>query len=404
MGIVVQKFGGTSVSSAEKREQVVRKIKHAVDEGSRVVVVVSAMGRAGEPYATDTLIGLAREISKQIRPRELDLLMSCGEIISSVIMVQTLRSHGLDAVALTGAQAGIVTDYHFNNAHIKEVHPAKILKLLDEGKIVVVAGFQGATGDGEITTLGRGGSDTTAAALGVALKADVVEIYTDVDGVMTADPRMVPQAKPLDTLTYQELCEMAHLGAKVVHPRAVEIAMEGRIPLRVRSTFADGPGTLVADGAPIGSIEIRRDKIVTGLAHLAGMALVTIRSKDDLNENGMVLDVFEIMADSGISVDMIQVAPYQIRFIIDEQRMEQAEQVLSRTGLDVTIEPGFAKVAIVGSGMRGVPGVMAKMVKGLRQAEIAIYHSVDSHTNIACLVKQEAMSKALQALHFQFLN
>ncbi len=404
MGIVVQKFGGTSVSSAEKREQVVRKIKHAVDEGSRVVVVVSAMGRAGEPYATDTLIGLAREISKQIRPRELDLLMSCGEIISSVIMVQTLRSHGLDAVALTGAQAGIVTDYHFNNAHIKEVHPAKILKLLDEGKIVVVAGFQGATGDGEITTLGRGGSDTTAAALGVALKADVVEIYTDVDGVMTADPRMVPQAKPLDTLTYQELCEMAHLGAKVVHPRAVEIAMEGRIPLRIRSTFADGPGTLVADGAPIGSIEIRRDKIVTGLAHLAGMALVTIRSKDDLNENGMVLDVFEIMADSGISVDMIQVAPYQIRFIIDEQRMEQAEQVLSRTGLDVTIEPGFAKVAIVGSGMRGVPGVMAKMVKGLRQAEIAIYHSVDSHTNIACLVKQEAMSKALQALHFQFLN
>ena len=404
MGIIVQKFGGTSVSSADKREQVVRKIKNAVDEGLQVVVVVSAMGRVGDPYATDTLIGLAREISKQIRPRELDLLMSCGEIISSVIMVQTLRSHGLDAVALTGAQAGIITDYHFNNAHIKEVHPARILKLLDEGKIVVVAGFQGVTGDGEITTLGRGGSDTTAAVLGVALKAEVIEIYTDVDGVMTADPRMVPQAKPLDSLTYQELCEMAHLGAKVVHPRAVEIAMEGRIPLRIRSTFADGPGTLVADGAPIGSIEIRRDKIVTGLAHLAGMALVTIQSKDDLNENGMVLNVFEIMADSGISVDMIQVAPYQIRFIIDEQRMDQAEQVLSRTGLDVTIEPGFAKVAIVGSGMRGVPGVMAKMVKGLRQAEIAIYHSVDSHTNIACLVKQEVMSKALQALHFQFLN
>ena len=404
MGIIVQKFGGTSVSSADKREQVVRKIKNAVDEGLQVVVVVSAMGRVGEPYATDTLIGLAREISKQIRPRELDLLMSCGEIISSVIMVQTLRSHGLDAVALTGAQAGIITDYHFNNAHIKEVHPARILKLLDEGKIVVVAGFQGVTGDGEITTLGRGGSDTTAAVLGVALTAEVIEIYTDVDGVMTADPRMVPQAKPLDRFTYQELCAMAHLGAKVVHPRAVEIAMEGRIPLRIRSTFADGPGTLVADGAPIGSIEIRRDKIVTGLAHLAGMALVTIQSKDDLNENGMVLNVFEIMADSGISVDMIQVAPYQIRFIIDEQRMDQAEQVLSRTGLDVTIEPGFAKVAIVGSGMRGVPGVMAKMVKGLRQAEIAIYHSVDSHTNIACLVKQEVMSKALQALHFQFLN
>lgn len=402
MAIIIQKFGGTSVSTVEKRQQVAAKVKNALDQGWKVVVVVSAMGRSGDPYATDTLIGLASGAFKQVKPRELDLLMSCGEVIASVVMVQSLRAIGIQAVAFTGAQAGIITDHHFNNAHIQEIHPSNIVKALDEGKVAVVAGFQGVTSDGDITTLGRGGSDTTGVALGVALKADMVEIYTDVDGVMTADPRMVPQAQPLESMTYQELCEMAHLGAKVVHPRAVEIAMEGRIPLRIRSTFSDNPGTLVTDGAPIAKIEIRRDKTVTGLAYLSGMALVKITSQTDLNQSGLVLKIFETMADAGISVDMIQVAPLQIQFIIDEQFQEPTRQILTGSGFDVAIEPGFAKVAIVGSGMRGVPGVMARMVKGLRQADIAIFHSTDSYTNIACLVKQEVMSLALQALHKEF--
>lgn len=402
MRVIVQKFGGTSVAKPEGREQVVKKVREAINQGYGVVVVVSAMGRAGDPYATDTLIGLARGVLKHVKPRELDLLMSCGENISTVVMVQTLKANGIEAKAFTGGQAGIITDHNFNNARIVEIKPDNLFRCLEEGKVAVVAGFQGITADGEVTTLGRGGSDTTGAALGVALKAEVVEIYTDVDGIMTADPRLVPQAKPLTEMTYSEVCEMAHLGAKVVHPRAVEIAMEGRVPLRIRSTFSDNLGTLICDGNNIGQVEIRSDKVVTGLAHISEMALVKIQSDEDMNKNGQVLEVFQLMAKAGISVDMIQVSPNQIGFILNEDYSDRAKEVLAGLGLHISAEKGFAKVAIVGSGMRGVPGVMARMVKGLQRAGISIYHSTDSHTNIACLVKREEMCNALQALHDEF--
>lgn len=402
MRVIVQKFGGTSVAKPEGREQVVKKVREAINQGYGVVVVVSAMGRAGDPYATDTLIGLARGVLKHVKPRELDLLMSCGENISTVVMVQTLKANGIEAKAFTGGQAGIITDHNFNNARIVEIKPDNLFRCLEEGKVAVVAGFQGITADGEVTTLGRGGSDTTGAALGVALKAEVVEIYTDVDGIMTADPRLVPQAKPLTEMTYSEVCEMAHLGAKVVHPRAVEIAMEGRVPLRIRSTFSDNLGTLICDGNNIGQVEIRSDKVVTGLAHISEMALVKIQSDEDMNKNGQVLEVFQLMAKAGISVDMIQVSPNQIGFILNEDYSDRAREVLAGLGLRISAEKGFAKVAIVGSGMRGVPGVMARMVKGLQRAGISIYHSTDSHTNIACLVKREEMCNALQALHDEF--
>ncbi|HYH02064.1 MAG TPA: aspartate kinase, partial [Bacillota bacterium] len=357
MRIIVQKFGGTSVATPEGRFQVAARVKEALDRGLQVVVVVSAMGRFGQPYATDTLIRLVRDIEPQVEARELDLLMSCGEIISTVVMVQTLKTNGIEAAAFTGGQAGILTNHVFNNARIQEIKPAMLLGCLEEGKVAVVAGFQGMTASGEITTLGRGGSDTTGAALGVALKAEEVEIYTDVEGVMTADPRLVPQAKPLEVITYQEICEMAHLGAKVIHPRAVEIAMEGRIPLRIRSTFSQSKGTLITDGAPLNRIEIRDDKHVTGLAHIAEMALVKIRSAMDINENGVAVRVFELMAEAGISVDMIQVAPNQIGFIIKQDLAERARQVLEGLALEVAVEAGYAKVAIIGTGMRGVPGV-----------------------------------------------
>jgi aspartate kinase len=400
--VIVQKFGGTSVAAPDGRDRVATKIKEALQQGYKLVVVVSAMGRTGDPYATDTLINLAREVFKQVRPRELDLLMACGEIISTVVMVQTLKSHDIEAMAFTGGQAGIITDHQFNNARIIEIKTDNLRQCLEEDRIAVVAGFQGITSDGEVTTLGRGGSDTTAAALGVALNAEVVEIFTDVDGVMTADPRLVPQAKALTAMTYNEVCEMAHLGAKVVHPRAVEIAMEGRIPLRIRSTFSDFTGTLITDAISIHRTEIKGDKVVTGLAHMGEMAFVKIRSGDDLNDTGRMLEIFRWMAEAGISVDMIQASPHEVGFIIKEDLVERAADVLQPLPLDLKISAGFAKVAIVGTGMRGVPGVMARMVQGLQKQRIAIYHSADSHTNIACLVKQEEMSKALQALHDEF--
>ncbi len=402
MRVIVQKFGGTSVATAEGREHVVKKVQEALIQGCGVVVVVSAMGRSGDPYATDTLIGLAKGVLKNVKSRELDLLMTCGENISTVVMVQTLKKHGIEASAFTGGQAGIYTDHHFGSARIMEIKPENLWRCLEQNRVAVVAGFQGMTPEGEITTLGRGGSDTTGAALGVALNAEVIEIYTDVDGVMTADPRLVPQAKPLAVMTYNEVCEMAHLGAKVIHPRAVEIAMEGRVPLRIRSTFSDNRGTLITDGTSIGNIEIRGDKVVTGLAHISEMALVKFESDQDMNANGRVMEVFQTMAGAGISVDMIQVAPFNIGFIIKEDLAERANEALGKLGIKYAMEKGFAKVAIVGSGMRGVPGVMARMVRGLQQAKIAIYHSTDSHINIACLIRREDMCNALQALHEEF--
>ncbi len=402
MRVIVQKFGGTSVATADGRRKVAEKVKEALEQGYQVVVVVSAMGRNNDPYATDTLIGLARGVNKQVKPRELDLLMSCGENISTVVIVQILESLNIKASAYTGGQAGIITDNHFNNARILEIKPDNLWKCIRERRVAVVAGFQGVTADGDITTLGRGGSDTTATALGVALKAELIDIFTDVEGVMTADPRLVPQAKSLTTMTYNELCEMAHLGAKVVHPRAVEIAMEGRVPLRIRSTFSDSMGTLITDGISIGEIEIKGDKIVTGLAHMAEMALVIIGSHEDLNANGRVLEIFQMMADAGISVDMIHVTPFEIGFIIKEDLMEQAKEILQQLPLEIKIDKSYAKVAIVGTGMRGIPGVMARMAKSLQAEQIPIFHSADSHTNIACLVRQSDMVKALRSLHQQF--
>lgn len=402
MRILVQKFGGTSVASTEGRRAVVGKVKEAVASGFLPVVVVSAMGRAGDPYATDTLLKLAGMEGGRPEPRELDLILSCGETIAVVVVVQALKSAGLDAVAFTGGQAGIMTDNLFGNARILEIRPEALVNTLSDGKVAVVAGFQGVAPGGDVTTLGRGGSDTTAAALGAALKAELVEIFTDVDGVMTADPRLVPHAKPMTTMTYAEICEMAHLGAKVVHPRAVEIAMEGRVPLRIRSTFSAAEGTLITDGRSLAGVEIRSDRVVTGLAHVGQVALVKITTEQDVNETGKAVEIFNTMANAGISVDMIHVSPLAVNFIVNEDRVPNAIALLKGLGLNVEAEPALAKVSVVGAGMRGVPGVMARVVSGLNRVGVAILQSADSHTNISCLVRMAEMVRALEALHDEF--
>ncbi|MGQ9778544.1 MAG: aspartate kinase [Bacillota bacterium] len=402
MAIVVQKFGGTSVATPEARQAVIGKIREAMAQGYTPVVVVSAMGRAGQPYATDTLIGLVKNGETPPFPRELDLLMACGEIISVAVMVQALRGAGIEAVGLTGGQAGIITDANYGEARILEVRPETLLRALREGKVPVVAGFQGVTAEGEITTLGRGGSDTTAAALAVALGAELLEIFTDVDGVMTADPRLVPEAKPLAVMTYAEICEMAHLGAKVVHPRAVEIAMGARVPIRIRSTFSSSPGTLITDGRPEVGVEIKADKVVTGIAHRAGVGLVKVTTEEDVNATGRVVDIFAVLAEAGISVDMIHVSPLAVSFIVEEEKLVRATELLGSLGVTVQTSAGLAKVSVVGAGMRGVPGVMARVARALNQAGIAILGSADSHTNISCLVKAEEMPRAAEALHREF--
>ena len=247
MRILVQKFGGTSVRSIKMREAAIEKVLSAQKNGYAPVVVVSAIGREGDPYATDTLIGYAgTEAGGQINPREKDLLMSCGEIISAVVMATAFKAHGVAARAVTGWQAGIYTNDCFGNASYFDVDTARLYEMLDAGVIPVVTGFQGITSSGDVTTLGRGGSDTTAAILGAALRAEAVEIYTDVDGVMTADPRLLPEARVISDVSYNEVFQMADHGAKVIHTKAVEIAMRGNVPLVVRNTSNNRAGTRIS--------------------------------------------------------------------------------------------------------------------------------------------------------------
>ncbi len=402
MRIIVQKFGGTSVSAPGQREAAVNHVFEAISQGFRPAVVVSAMGRAGEPYATDTLLTLAEAVGPRTNSRELDLIAACGEIISAVVMVNTLRARGIEACAFTGAQAGIFTDHNHTAAGIIRLNPARIVQALEAGKVAVVAGFQGVTEDGETTTLGRGGSDTTAAAMGVALRAEVIEIYTDVEGVKTADPRIVPEAKTIDQITYHEISQMAHEGAKVVHPTAVEIAMSKNIPLRVRSTFSSSLGTLIT-AAPREEgawLELRASKVITGVTHMPGMAQIRVDTPD--GDHAEELRIFTALADAGVSVDLINVSPERKSFIVKEDAADRARAVLSDLGFQVVLKRGCAKVSVVGTGMRGVPGVMANVVKGLVKAGVRILQTSDSHLTISCLIEQADMEKAVRALHEQF--
>lgn len=394
MKLIVQKFGGTSVATPEGREKAIERVLEAKERGFAPVVVVSAMGRNGAPYATDTLINLVREIDRDVEARELDLLTACGEIISSVVMAQSIKAKGYPATALTGGQAGIKTDANFGNAQILEIDPNPITRLAKAGKIVVVAGFQGVTEDGGITTLGRGGSDTTATALGVALKAEEVEIYTDVDGVMTVDPRVVPEARILDRITYREICEMAHQGAKVIHPRAVEIAMTEQVPIRIKNTFSDAEGTLIAQGAA--------ERVITGLAHLTDLVQVGVALNNGKSSRANEVEVFKLLADNGISIDMISVLPKGIYFTVKEEAAEKATGVLREAGFEFTLEKDCGKLSVIGAGMTNVPGVMANLMDTLHRAGVEILQTSDSAITISFLVPMEQLNRAVQLLHNKF--
>lgn len=401
MKYLVQKFGGTSLASPELREQVVRKIISAKNEGYTPVVVVSAIGRQGDPYATDTLLKFVGGINSNISPKELDNLMACGEIISGVAMVATLEKHGHKAVFLTGGQAGIITDNKHNDAHIIEIKPKFIHKYAAEGMTVIVAGFQGQTEDGMVTTLGRGGSDTSAAALGVALNAEAIDIYTDVEGIMTADPRIVEDAKVLDVITYNEICQLAHEGAKVIHPRAVEIAMQKNIPLRVKCTFSDAPGTLVTSSMDDRTVEIKKDRIITGITHIPSVTQLKIYTSEIEAEQPQ-LKIFKAMALSGISVDFINIHPDVVIYTVKDNVSDKAVQILENMGFSPVVTPNCAKVSAVGAGMAGVPGVMASIIEALAAENIKILQTADSHSTIWCLVKQDEMERAIRALHKHF--
>lgn len=404
MKITVQKFGGSSLANSEQRDRVCHLVKKTLASGSSVVIVVSAMGRRQDPYATDTLIQLVKDVNPHVSPREMDIIMSCGEIVSGVVLTAQLNSAGIPARFLTGEQAGIVTDGVFNNAHIQYINPRNVIACLEEGLVPVVAGFQGKAENGEWTTLGRGGSDTTASALGVALHAEVIEIFTDVEGIMTADPRIVDNARLLDAITYNEICQLARDGAKVIHPRAVEIAMQSGVPLRVRSTFSDSAGTLITNQHQglQESVRIIRDRLIAGITYTSNIAQIKINISGLIEKKGIELKVFQTLAEQGISIDFISVQPDLIMFTIPTDDSAPTVNVLKNIGLDPDVEMRCAKVAVVGAAMTGIPGVMARVVEALTDNNIPILQSGDSYTNIWCLVKSEHMERAVKALHDKF--
>jgi aspartate kinase len=403
MKILVQKFGGTSVATHERREMVVDKIESAVKKGFLPVVVVSAIGRSGDPYATDTLINLANSVGVNSNPREMDMLMSCGEIISCVILANTIKKRGYESIVLTGGQAGIITDENFGDAEVLRVEPQFIYDCIEKNMIPVIAGFQGKSEKGEITTLGRGGSDVTGAIMGEALSAEAVEIYTDVEGVMTADPRIVPDAVVMDTIYYNEVFQMAEYGAKVIHPRAVEVAMRSSIPLLIKNTMTDSVGTLITNCDKNRRYRYdKRDKLLTAIAHGSGRARVRVRFDGSGGEYESDNLLFNTIATEGISIDMINVNPDFKVFIIEELNIEKLEKVLGKFGYNYDLKTNCSKVTIIGNKMRGVPGVMAKAISALAKQNIEVLQTSDSHTTISCLVETVNANAAVNALHQEF--
>ncbi|MEW9077790.1 aspartate kinase [Terrisporobacter glycolicus] len=401
MGILVQKFGGTSVASVEKMNEVCNIIEQYKKKGNDLVIVVSAMGRKGEPYATDTLINLCTNVNKKSKKRELDLIMSCGEIISGTILSSMLEARGISSVFLTGMQAGIITTKVYSNSKIKEINPTRIHRELDEGKVVVIAGFQGGTEDGEVTTLGRGGSDTSAVAIGKALGSETVQIYTDVDGIMTADPRIEPSAKILDYCDYEEVFQMAEKGAKVIHPRAVELAKNGDIVLEIKNTLnptCKGTRIGLTRGAT-SNYEDFQSRFMTSVAHKDNIAQIKVKSSEELFSK-----ILNEMEEKHINLDMINFFTEEKAFALEHNYIFAVEEILQKYNVKYDIRKHCAKVTLIGSKVTETPGVIAKVVRALSKAGITLLQSSDSYTCLTCLVKEEDMIETVHAIHNEFAD
>ncbi|EAD9115083.1 aspartate kinase [Listeria monocytogenes] len=398
MKIIVQKFGGTSVQNEKSRLMAFNHIKQVLKEGYKVVVVVSAIGRYGDPYATDTLLELIGAKNTKLTAREQDTLLSVGETISASVFTNMLKEAGIKAEAFSGGQAGIITSDDHLTAKITEVDTTRLKNALAELDVAVVAGFQGITANGDITTLGRGGSDTSAAALGVSLQADYIDIFTDVDGMMTADPRIVEHARSLPRVSYNEVSNMAYQGAKVMHPRAVEIAMTAKIPMRIRSTYLESTGTLVTSLADDSGHFDVKERMVTGVAHVTNLTQISVQT-DTVKAQQLA---FKILADAGISLDFINISTNSVIFTVPEEKSHVVKQLLEYEALETSVRQACAKVSIVGAGITGVPGVTAKIVGALSEKNIPILQSADSHTTIWVLVREEDLISAVNALHDVF--
>lgn len=403
MALIVKKFGGSSVATPEKIMGVARRVITEKKPEDKVVIVVSAMGDT-----TDELIEMAEKITDNTYGREMDMLLSSGEQITIALVAMAFEKLGASAASFTGPQAGIKTNNVFNKAKIRTIDPQRVLSALDMGKIVVVAGFQGITAEGDITTLGRGGSDATAVALAGALRADSCEIYTDVDGIYSADPRLVPQARKMKEITYNEMLEMARLGAGVMQPRSVEIGKSYNVPIHVRSTFSQEPGSVIREEYTMEEQEF----IIRGVTHDANVAKIAVLGVPD--QPGIAYKLFSALAEANIDVDMIvqsirntEQNINDIVFTINKPDLLRARPLIDQVGqemnvLGVVIEDKVAKVSVVGAGMLGNPGIAASMFGALAEAGVNIEVISTSEISISCLIPEGQVKEAVNAIHRRF--
>jgi aspartate kinase len=400
MSFLVQKYGGTSVGTAERIRHVAGRVAESHRAGHRLVVVVSAMSGV-----TDSLIKLAREVSPEPSARELDMLVSTGEQQTIALTAMALHGLGVKAISLTGAQAGIVTDKLHTKAKISNISPKKVFEHLDSGHVVIVAGFQGQNQEGHITTLGRGGSDLTAIALAAALKADSCEIYTDVDGVYTADPRLVPNAKKIDEISYDEMLELASLGAKVMQARSVEFAKKFKVKFEVRSSFNHNPGTIIRE-----EHAAMEDVVLRGVSLEKNQAKITILGVPD--KPGIAAGLFSALSESGLNVDMIvqnvsAEGATDLTFTLAKDDLKHAQKVIEAQVALIGAKghkalDGIAKLSVVGIGMRSHSGVAATLFSALAQAGINIQMISTSEIKISVIINEKEGAKATQVVHDAF--
>lgn len=405
MGIVVKKFGGSSVATPEKIKAVAARVVREKGPDDQIVVTVSAMGDT-----TDDLITLAKNVTNATRSREMDMLLATGEQVTIALLAMAFADLGCPAVSLTGPQAGIRTNSVHMKGRITEINPDRVFEELSRGNIVVVAGFQGVSPNGDIMTLGRGGSDTTAVALAGALDAKVCEIYTDVDGVYSADPRVVKTARKMKEITYNEMLEMARLGAGVMQPRSVELGSRYGVPIHVRSTFTTEPGTIIREGYTMEE----KDFVVRGVTHDMNVAKVAVLGVPD--KPGIAFKVFSALAEANIDVDMIvqsiRNADKKINdivFTVTKGDAAQTRAIVEKVGanlgvLGVVVDEAVAKVSIVGAGMLGSPGMAARMFGALSSAGINIEVISTSEISLSCLIREERAKDAVNAIHEAFFR
>ena len=397
MKIIVQKFGGTSVKDEASRKEAQKHIVAAIKDGYKVITVVSAIGRKGDPYATDSLLSLVGAQQTHLDKKELDSLVAVGETISAAVFTEMLLNSGIKATSMTGRQAGIITNDDFGDAKVIKVETTPIATTFETKDVIVVTGFQGATKTGDVTTLGRGGSDTSAALLGAAFQADFIDIFTDVSGMMTADPRLVEKAEFIHDISYQEVANLAQNGAKVIHPRAVEIAMQANVPLRIRSTTdsVEQSGTLICSKR----LETSHYRLVTGITQVEHLTQFTVEAKGERQ-----VELLDLLSNNQVSIDFINITTNEVIFNLVEQSSELTKEILVSHNYQYTVLEHCAKLSVVGAGIAGVPGVVHKIVASLNQVDIPVYQAADSHTTIWILIAEKDLKLAINSLHMRFFN